>query len=169
MPSLPRPSTSATLRATVVLLALLLVAHAPMLLNDGLFMDDWLVLKPRPDFMIDIDFLLSGAGHPIFFSYDTCYSWSSTSAACPAPGYFEPDGHSYVMVQTDASGVAIAPPYIAGPGAGFTSVYAYPPPGLAPYYFSYSPSLNNIVGFRGLQQLQDTGSICEFIFRSGFE
>lgn len=76
MPSLPRPSTYATLRATVVLLALLLVAHAPMLLNDGLFMDDWLVLKPRPDFMIDIDFLLSGAGHPIFFSYDTFANWT---------------------------------------------------------------------------------------------
>ncbi len=55
---------------------MLLVAHAPMLLNDGLFMDDWLVLKPRPDFMIDIDFLLSGAGHPIFFSYDTFANWT---------------------------------------------------------------------------------------------
>src|SRR5204863_135363 len=70
MPSLTRPSTSAMRRATAVLLALLLAAHAPMLLNDGLFMDDWLVLKPRPDFMIDIDFLLRGAGHPIFFSGD---------------------------------------------------------------------------------------------------
>jgi len=81
MPSLPRPSTSATLRATVVLLALLLIAHAPMLLNDGLFMDDWLVLKPRPDFMIDIDFLLSGAGHPIFFSYDTFANWTGAPIA----------------------------------------------------------------------------------------
>jgi len=109
------------------------------------------------------------SGASIFFSYDTCYSWSSTSATCPAPGYFLPDGHSYVTVQTDASGVAVAPPYVAGRGPGFTSVYAYPPPGLAPYYFSYSPSLNNIVGFSGLQQLQDAGSVCEFIFRSGFE
>ncbi|SFK05544.1 hypothetical protein [Bradyrhizobium sp. cf659] len=81
MPSLSRLSTSATLRATVVLLALLLVAHAPMLLNDGLFMDDWLVLKPRPDFMIDIDFLLSGAGHPIFFSYDTFANWTGAPIA----------------------------------------------------------------------------------------
>ncbi len=64
------------LRATVVLLALLLFAHAPMLLNDGLFMDDWMVLKPRPDFMVDIDFLLSSAGHPIFFSYDTFANWT---------------------------------------------------------------------------------------------
>lgn len=81
MPSLSRPSTSATLRATVVLLALLLVAHAPMLLNDGLFMDDWLVLKPRPDFVIDIDFLLSAAGHPIFFSYDTFANWTGAPIA----------------------------------------------------------------------------------------
>lgn len=47
-----------------------------MLLNDGLFMDDWLVLKPRPDYFIDIDFLLNGAGHPIFYSYDTFANWT---------------------------------------------------------------------------------------------
>lgn len=47
-----------------------------MLLNDGLFMDDWLVLKPRPDYFIDIDFLLNGAGHPIFYSYDKFANWT---------------------------------------------------------------------------------------------
>ena len=47
-----------------------------MLLNDGLFMDDWLVLKPRPDYFIDIDFLLNGAGHPIFYGYDTFANWT---------------------------------------------------------------------------------------------
>ncbi|UWU80295.1 hypothetical protein N2603_18050 [Bradyrhizobium huanghuaihaiense] len=79
MRSLSPPGTM--LRATVVLLALLLVAHAPMLLNDGLFMDDWLVLKPRPDYMIDIDFLLSGAGHPVFYSYDTIANWTGAPVA----------------------------------------------------------------------------------------
>ncbi|MBR1132700.1 hypothetical protein [Bradyrhizobium iriomotense] len=69
------------LRATVVLLVLLLVAHAPMLLNDGLFMDDWFVLKPRPDYTIDIDFLLSGAGHPIFYGYDTFANWTGAPVA----------------------------------------------------------------------------------------
>ncbi|WP_249134521.1 hypothetical protein [Bradyrhizobium japonicum] len=64
------------LRAIIVLLVVLLAAHAPMLLNDGLFMDDWLVLKPRPDYFIDIDFLLNGAGHPIFYSYDTFANWT---------------------------------------------------------------------------------------------
>ncbi len=64
------------LRAIVVLLVVLLAAHAPMLLNDGLFMDDWLVLKPRPDYFIDIDFLLNGAGHPIFYGYDKFANWT---------------------------------------------------------------------------------------------
>ncbi|MGY3035199.1 hypothetical protein ACVIIV_004369 [Bradyrhizobium sp. USDA 4354] len=64
------------LRAIAILIVVLLVAHAPMLLNDGLFMDDWLVLKPRPDYFVDIDFLLNGAGHPIFFSYDTFANWT---------------------------------------------------------------------------------------------
>ncbi|WP_445083458.1 hypothetical protein [Bradyrhizobium sp. TM233] len=67
---------SPLLRAIVVLLVVLLAAHAPMFLNNGLFMDDWLVLKPRPDYFIDIDFLLNGAGHPIFYSYDTFANWT---------------------------------------------------------------------------------------------
>lgn len=52
-----------------------------MLLNDGLFMDDWLVLKPRPDYFIDIGFLLNGAGHPIFYSYDTFANWTGAPVA----------------------------------------------------------------------------------------
>ncbi|UPJ61796.1 hypothetical protein IVB24_26265 [Bradyrhizobium sp. 192] len=58
-----------------------MAAHAPMLLNDGLFMDDWLVLKPRPDYFIDIDFLLNGAGHPIFYSYDKFANWTGAPVA----------------------------------------------------------------------------------------
>ena len=81
MTSLPRPGLSPLLRAIAVLLVLLLAAHAPMLLNDGLFMDDWLVLKPRPDYFIDIDFLLTAAGHPIFFSYDTFANWTGAPVA----------------------------------------------------------------------------------------
>ena len=72
---------SPLLRAIAVLLVVLLAAHAPMLLNDGLFMDDWLVLKPRPDYFIDIDFLLNGAGHPIFYSYDTFANWTGAPVA----------------------------------------------------------------------------------------
>lgn len=76
MTFLSRPGKSSLLRPIAILLVVLLAAHAPMLLNDGLFMDDWLVLKPRPDFDIDIDFLLSGAGHPIFYSYDIFANWT---------------------------------------------------------------------------------------------
>jgi hypothetical protein len=76
MTFLSRPGKSSLLRPIAILLVVLLAAHAPMLLNDGLFMDDWLVLKPRPDFVIDIDFLLSGAGHPIFYSYDRLANWT---------------------------------------------------------------------------------------------
>lgn len=72
----PPPEMSPLLRAIVVLLVVLLAAHAPMLLNDGLFMDGWLVLKPRPDYFIDIDFLLNGAGHPIFYCYDIFANWT---------------------------------------------------------------------------------------------
>jgi hypothetical protein len=44
-------------------------AHAPLFLNDAVVMDDWLVLKLRPDYLIDIDFLFRAAGHPVFFAY----------------------------------------------------------------------------------------------------
>jgi hypothetical protein len=57
------------LRAVWTLVILLLAAHAPLFLNDSVFMDDWLVLKLRPDYPVDIDFLIRGAGHPVFFGY----------------------------------------------------------------------------------------------------
>ena len=70
MPSLTRPPTLSPSRAVTILLALLLVAHAPLILNDGPVMDDWLVLNVRPGYVVNIGFLLNGAGHPVFFSYD---------------------------------------------------------------------------------------------------
>lgn len=79
---LPFPSElTPLLRPIAILIVVLLVAHAPMLLNDGLFMDDWLVLKARPDYLVDIDFLLNGAGHPIFYSYDTFANWTGAPVA----------------------------------------------------------------------------------------
>lgn len=71
MPSYARPAVPSPVRAVIILSALLLAAHAPMLLNDGLVMDDWLVLKAGPGYVVDIGFLLNGAGHPVFYSYDT--------------------------------------------------------------------------------------------------
>jgi hypothetical protein len=77
-----QPSASAgvlsSFRALMILTALLIAAHAPLLLNDGLFMDDWLVLKPRPDYAIDINFLWGAAGHPVFFAY---YSFANMTGA----------------------------------------------------------------------------------------
>jgi hypothetical protein len=67
---------STSVRTIGVLVLLLLIAHAPLLLNDGVFMDDWLVLKLRRDYAIDLDFLLIGAGHPVFFSYDNLANMS---------------------------------------------------------------------------------------------
>ncbi|MBR0739054.1 hypothetical protein JQ581_19155 [Bradyrhizobium liaoningense] len=57
---------------------LLLVAHAPLWLNDSLVADDWLVLKPRPDYAVDLGFMLHGAGHPIIFGF---YSLANLTGA----------------------------------------------------------------------------------------
>jgi hypothetical protein len=69
MPSPTRMRASISCRALVVLSILLLAAHAPLVLNDGIFMDDWLLLKLRQDCPVDLSFLVSGAGHPVFFGY----------------------------------------------------------------------------------------------------
>ncbi len=69
MPSSSRMRALSLCCALVVLSILLLVAHAPLFLNDGVIMDDWLVLKLRPDYPIDLSFLVHGAGHPVFFGY----------------------------------------------------------------------------------------------------
>jgi hypothetical protein len=53
----------------MILVVLLLAAHAPLFFNDGVFMDDWLVLKVGPEYLVEIDFLVHGAGHPVFFGY----------------------------------------------------------------------------------------------------
>jgi hypothetical protein len=71
MPSPTRMSAPISCRALIVLSILLLVAHAPLLLNDGVFMDGWLQLKQRPDYVVDLDFMLHGAGHPVFYLYYT--------------------------------------------------------------------------------------------------
>lgn len=61
-----------------IIALLLLVAHAPLWLNDSLVMDDWLTLKPRPDYVVDLGFLLHGAGHPLIFGF---YSLANLTGA----------------------------------------------------------------------------------------
>jgi len=72
---------SPLLGAMVMLAILLLLAHAPLFLNDGVVMDDWLVLKLRPDYPINIDFLINGAGHPIFFGYSAIANMTGAPVA----------------------------------------------------------------------------------------
>jgi hypothetical protein len=69
MPSSSRMRVLSLFGAMAVLAILLLAAHAPLFLNDGVVMDDWLVLKLRPEYAIDLNFLVRGAGHPVFFGY----------------------------------------------------------------------------------------------------
>jgi hypothetical protein len=69
MPFRSNTRASTPLVTVTILLVLLLAAHAPLILNDGLFMDDWFLLKPNPNYAVDLGFMLNGAGHPVFFSY----------------------------------------------------------------------------------------------------
>jgi hypothetical protein len=79
MPSSSRMRVLSLFGAMVVLAILLLAAHAPIFLNDGVVMDDWLVLQLRPDDPIDLSFLIKGAGHPVFF----VYSWFANMTGTP--------------------------------------------------------------------------------------
>ena len=79
MPSSSRMRVLSLFGAMVVLAILLLAAHAPIFLNDGVMMDDWLVLQLRPDDPIDLSFLIKGAGHPVFF----VYSWFANMTGAP--------------------------------------------------------------------------------------
>jgi hypothetical protein len=78
MPSSARIAALSPVRVIFLLSILLLAAHAPLFLNNGVVMDDWLVLKLGPDYPLDINFLISGAGHPVFFAY---YSFANMTGA----------------------------------------------------------------------------------------
>ena len=69
MPSPTRARASISCRALFVLGLLLLAAHAPAFLNDGIFGDSWLVLKAGRNYVPNLDFLWHGAGHPVFYLY----------------------------------------------------------------------------------------------------
>jgi len=89
------------------------------------------------------------SGATIYFANDGCFTYSApgSPSTCPytgAPGHFD-SGALDATVVTDAYGIATAPTYVAGAAPGSIGVYAYAPPNVAPYYFDYSSSLNNIV------------------------
>jgi hypothetical protein len=56
-------------RDLIVLLCALVVVHIPLLLNDGLFGEDWLLFEIKPGYPTQPDFLLHGAGHPFLYAY----------------------------------------------------------------------------------------------------
>jgi hypothetical protein len=62
-------------RDSVVLICALLVVHAPLMVNNGLFGDDWLLLKVKPEYPVHTAFLLHGAGHPLLYAYCTLANW----------------------------------------------------------------------------------------------
>ncbi|GLR85478.1 hypothetical protein [Bradyrhizobium iriomotense] len=56
-------------RDVILLLCALAFAHAPILINNGLIADDWLIFRIKPGYPAQIDFMLHGAGHPIVYVY----------------------------------------------------------------------------------------------------
>lgn len=59
----------------------LLIVHAPLIFNDGLHGDDWLFLKIKPDFPVQMDVIIHGAGHPILWLYTTLANLSGYPVA----------------------------------------------------------------------------------------
>jgi hypothetical protein len=56
------------LRQSTALVFLLIVVHMPLIVNNGLFADDWLLFDVGSS-KAKLDFLLNLAGHPILFAY----------------------------------------------------------------------------------------------------
>lgn len=56
-------------RDTVFLILALAIAHAPMLVNNGLFNDDFVIFVPKPGYPADPYFMIKGAGHAIAYGY----------------------------------------------------------------------------------------------------
>lgn len=71
MTSIGIKAPSANLRDALALVGALLFVHAFLVLNDGLFADEWLMLRLAPDYPVETDFLIHGAGHPFMFGYVT--------------------------------------------------------------------------------------------------
>jgi hypothetical protein len=57
------------LRGSIALVGTLLIVHVFLIVNNGLFADDWLLFKPG--YPMQINFLIHGAGHPFLYAYAT--------------------------------------------------------------------------------------------------
>jgi hypothetical protein len=60
---------------TFILLGALLIVHAPLVVDMGLFGDDWLLFKLKPGYPVNTGFLIHGAGHPFLYAYCTLANW----------------------------------------------------------------------------------------------
>jgi hypothetical protein len=58
-------------RDAIALIGTLLVVHAFLIVNNGLFADEWLLLQIKPGYPVQTDFLIHGAGHPFLYAYVT--------------------------------------------------------------------------------------------------
>jgi hypothetical protein len=95
-------------------------------------------------------------GARIYFGNEYCdYFTGSFYCEIPGePGHFASGSGSAAAI-TDATGIATAPPYYAGDGAGAIGVYAYVAQGEAPYFYTVSEVLFYMVSFR-LNQVDAT-------------
>jgi hypothetical protein len=95
-------------------------------------------------------------GAIIEFENNTCFTFDAGQPACPFTfGSFQPGGDLGEGV-TDSSGVAYAPPYVAGNTPGLVSVFAFPRALSPPYFFSNSQVLHTELAGFGLQQVFPT-------------
>jgi hypothetical protein len=63
-------------RESIALVGTLVIVHAFLIVNSGLFGDDWLLFQIKPGYSVQIDFLLHGAGHPFLYAYSTLANFS---------------------------------------------------------------------------------------------
>jgi hypothetical protein len=75
------PNPPSQHRDPLILTLALLLVHVPLLLNDGFYADDWLMFRLAPDYPVNTDFLIHGAGHPFLFTYVTLANLSGHPAA----------------------------------------------------------------------------------------
>lgn len=78
--SLPTCASSASSRLTrsadsIALIGALAIAHAPLMVNNGFFGDDWLLFEVKPGYPVQTAFLLHGAGHPFVYAYCSVANW----------------------------------------------------------------------------------------------
>lgn len=68
------------LRDPLILVGAVLLVHVLLVFNHGFYTDDWVMFRITPDYPVDTDFLIHGAGHPFLFIYVTLANLSGHPA-----------------------------------------------------------------------------------------